>query len=61
MSPIYLSQPDVCRALGISKATMYRWINQGFFFPPTRIGGRALWYRPKFEAWIADNEAVVEN
>ena len=49
-----LDKGEVCRYFGGSKpinsATLYRWIRQGRFPKPIRVGGSSRWLRTECEA-----------
>lgn len=48
---------EVTRQTGICKATLYRWIHDGHFPPPIRLGPRAVgWREHVVEEWIRDRE-----
>lgn len=56
--PLMLSVPDLCRALGISRAGAYELVrSQGF--PHVKIGSRIVIPKNKFIAWI--EEQTIEN
>ncbi|MFQ3664504.1 MAG: helix-turn-helix domain-containing protein [Sphingomonadaceae bacterium] len=54
-----LNQKQVMRMLAVgSRETLSRWIRQGLFPPPIRIGGGQLrWIRREVDAWIAAKAA----
>lgn len=64
MDCLYYSRPEVCRLLDISKATLYRWVDEGFFPKQTRLRGRALWLRERVNDWVKEKESqhqVIEH
>jgi predicted DNA-binding transcriptional regulator AlpA len=54
-----LNQKQVMRMLFVgSRETLSRWVRQGLFPPPIRIGGGQLrWLRSEVDAWIAAQAA----
>ena len=43
---------EVCRLVGVCRSTIYRWISEGSFPRPVRIGERAVrWRIENIEAW----------
>ena len=52
--------PDVVRATGLSKTTIYTRIKEGSFPAAVSLGGKAVaWPSDQVEAWIADLLASV--
>ena len=51
-----IRMPEVLRRVGVSRATVYRWIANGAGFPrPVKLGVRAVgWRSDEIEAWLAD-------
>jgi prophage regulatory protein len=50
---------EVALILGISKPTVIRWVESGFFPKPIKIGPRAVgWRASVIEAFIASREEV---
>ena len=50
-----LRLPDVRRATGISKATLYRLVNAGRFPRPVQLGARCVgWRATEIERWLAE-------
>ncbi len=54
--PIFYSRPEICRLIGISRATLYRWIQKGFFPKATKLEGRALWNRARIHTWVEEKD-----
>lgn len=54
-----ITQKEVMKLLGVgSRETLDRWIRQGLFTPPIRIGGgRLRWVLAEVEAWIEARKA----
>lgn len=45
---------EVVAEIGVSKATLYRWIGSGQFPPPIKLGpGSVGWRREDIEEWLA--------
>jgi len=43
---------EVCRLVGVCRSTIYRWVSEGSFPQPVRIGDRAVrWRIEDIEAW----------
>lgn len=55
-----LNQKQVMRMLSVgSRETLSRWIRQGLFPPPIKIGrGQLRWLRREVEDWIAAQAAA---
>lgn len=54
-APTLLRLPAVLARVGISRATLYRWIRQGHFPHPrslTPSGSTVAWLSADIEAWI---------
>lgn len=48
-----LRNPDVCRRLGISASTLWRYVGNGSFPSPIRLGpNRVGWIESEVDAWI---------
>ena len=46
--------PDVVRLVGVSRATVWRWVANNLFPAPVRLGPRAVgWRRSDLDAWLA--------
>jgi predicted DNA-binding transcriptional regulator AlpA len=43
----FLRRPTVCTRYGISRSTLYSWIQQGLFPAPTKLG----WPLTALEQW----------
>lgn len=55
---LMLRLPDVVLWLGVSRATLYRWIAAGDFPAPTKLSARtSAWPRRAVAAWLAQREA----
>lgn len=47
--PELVGIPGATRILGISSATLHRWINSGYMIPPQRIASGPIWAREDVE------------
>ena len=55
----YMRITEVCSLLGVSRASLYRWIGEGRFFAPTRLSARMSgWPRGKVYAYLRDMEGT---
>ncbi|MFC1678707.1 helix-turn-helix transcriptional regulator [Elusimicrobiota bacterium] len=45
-----LTTHETCRMLGITRQTLYVWIEQGKIKPWRKLGGRAAWFFLRKEA-----------
>ena len=46
-----LRAPEVVSEIGVSKATLYRWVRSGQFPPPIKLGGHSVgWLREEIDA-----------
>ena len=53
-----LPRAAVEQKLGISTATLYRWMDQGIFPRPIKLGPNSVrWSEAKIVEWIASREA----
>lgn len=49
-----LRRSEVQRLLGISRSTLYRWIEKGIFPPPVnQHGAIAFWHKEDYDDWLA--------
>jgi prophage regulatory protein len=52
-----LTMKEVCRRLGVTRATVYRWVSGGWFPSPKKLSnyrtGRIAWPETTIEAWLA--------
>lgn len=52
--PAVLRTKDVLNMLGISRTTLYAWMQEGSFPPNIKLGSRAVgWRAADIEAWLA--------
>ena len=55
MEQLILRLPDVRRATGISKATLYRLVKGGRFPRPVQLGARCVgWRASEIERWLEE-------
>jgi prophage regulatory protein len=53
--PTFLRLRDIVGRLGVSRSTVYKWVDEGRFPESVSLGGRAVaWRRIDVEAWEAD-------
>lgn len=46
--------PQVCARIGVSKSAIYRWVQEGKFPPPFRIGDNtSAWDGRAIDRWIS--------
>lgn len=46
---VTMTQKEVCKYLGISKATLWRWEKIGYLVPSTRMGARPMYKKSVVE------------
>lgn len=52
-NPEILRKTAVLKALGISKSTLYAWMDAGVFPRPIQLGPRAVgWIESEVRAWL---------
>ena len=57
-----LRRPDVEAVTGLSRSTIYKWMDEGSFPKPVKLGPRAVgWREEQIEAWIADRTGEVSS
>jgi prophage regulatory protein len=50
---------ELLRRLQISRATVYRWLDEGRFPRPVRLGERTIgWRESSLSGWLAEREAA---
>ena len=50
---------ELTKMLGISKECIYKWIREGKFPPPRKIGGRvSIWLYEDIKQWIKKNNST---
>ncbi|MDB4542669.1 AlpA family transcriptional regulator [bacterium] len=53
--PTFLRLRDIVDRLGVSRSTVYKWIDEGRFPESVSLGGRAVaWRRVDVEIWETD-------
>ncbi len=51
-APMLLALRELCELLSISRSSIYKWLSEGDFPQPIRIGGRSIrWRVEDIEAW----------
>ena len=61
LSPRFLRRPAVEARYGVSSASIYRWIKQGVFPLPRRIGpGAVAWHIDELDAFDENPDAWRE-
>ena len=49
----FIRASEIAARLGVSRSTIYGWVEAGRFPPPIRLGPGAVgWIRSEFDAWI---------
>lgn len=48
----YLTHMEVCELLSVSRRTLFRWRQDGYFPQPSYIGRRPVYGRDVVDAWI---------
>ena len=55
----FLRMSQVQARTGLSRTTIRRWVKQGLFPPPIRLGERVLgWIEAEVDQWIRDRIAA---
>ncbi len=49
---VHLDELPALLGGGIGKRTIQRWVEQGDFPPPIRLGGRTIWRRADIELYV---------
>lgn len=51
---VFLRPSDICKLLGISQPTLYRWIRIGHFPKPVKYGPLLTGWRPEtIDFWVS--------
>ena len=59
-SPVILRRPQVETRTGLSRSTLYQYIQDGLFPRPVSLGARAVgWLESEVNAWIAARAKAV--
>jgi prophage regulatory protein len=59
-SPLILRRPQVEARTGLSRSTLYQYIQDGLFPRPVSLGPRAVgWLESEVNAWIAARAKAV--
>jgi len=58
-SRMFLRLPQVLRLTGLSRSTIYKWVNQGDFPKPKQLGPRAIaWDSEELANWSENRPTV---
>ena len=61
MEKSYLNINDITNSLKIDKGTLKKWIKEGKFPPPIKMGDRlTLWSYAVIENWVAQQQKTQE-
>ena len=55
---ILLSTRDVKKVAPVSSMSIWRWVRDGKFPQPLKLGSRNFWRRDEIEAWLAERSAA---
>jgi prophage regulatory protein len=56
---MFLRLPQVLRLTGLSRSTIYKWVNQGDFPKPKQLGPRAIaWDSEELANWSENRPTV---
>jgi len=59
--PTFLRLRDIAERVGVSRATIYRWVKEGRFPESVSLGEQSVaWRRVEIEAWEADPSGYVK-
>lgn len=59
MANTLLRRPEVEARTGLARSTIYKWIQEGNFPQPVKLGSRIVaWRESDVNAWMEDREAV---
>lgn len=53
MDTLFLRPKAAACVLGVSRATLYRWVLAGIIPAPTRIGGVVGWRKCDIDVWLS--------
>jgi predicted DNA-binding transcriptional regulator AlpA len=59
IKPEFYTLADVRQKLGVSQATLFRWICKGSFPKPMKFGQKNMWRVATIEEWITEQEQAV--
>ena len=54
-----LSRKEVCKFVGVSQQTIWRWVKDGRFPKPLKTVRRVVWKEADLQAWIDNLEPVA--
>lgn len=52
-----LKDREVAKRLGCGRSTLWRWVREGLFYKPLRIGGGSRWRESDVKAYFEHREA----
>ena len=55
---LLLSVDEVCSLLGCSRASVYRWLAQGAFPEPVKVGTRPRFYATDLDTWLTKRRGL---
>lgn len=56
----YLSDKTIAERYGVSRATVWRWVREGLFPSPLKIGRQCTrWKLSDLEAWESEQEGAA--
>jgi prophage regulatory protein len=59
MATKVLRLPDVLATVGVKKSSIYKWIREGRFPAPVRLGENSVgWREADVETWLAAREST---
>jgi prophage regulatory protein len=54
-----IRKPELLQITGVSIATIYRWIGEGHFPAPVRLGANSTgWHQSAIREWIESREPI---
>ncbi|MEX0686787.1 MAG: AlpA family phage regulatory protein [Balneolales bacterium] len=61
MNPILIKPRDLIKQLSIPSSTLYRWMDEGKFPRPIKIGPRRVAFKMKdVESWLEEKSEAVK-
>jgi excisionase family DNA binding protein len=57
---MFLSDKQIAERIGVSRQTIWRWVSQGDFPPPVKLGPSVTrWKTSAVDAWLAEREGAA--
>ena len=57
-----IRRTDVQKMTGLSRSTIYKWMDEGLFPKPVKLGPRAVgWVEDHIDAWINDRTGEAKS